>query len=211
MWSTCWTEAVRGVLPLAVATLLLQGCGTVGGSVPEPPGATEALVLSPAAEQRWRQALAAREVGDSGKAREGFLRLNAEYPQLAGPLVNLAILAAEDEDTAAARQLLEQAAAVCTACAPVWNELGVVERREGRFAAAEQAYLKAIEADPDYPLPYFNLGVLYELYWQRPAQAANWYERYIERGPHLNCDQDVAAWVTDLRRRAELLSRTEGG
>lgn len=210
MSSSCWTDVGRRALSLAAATLLLHGCGMVGGAAPEPVAAAEEFVLPPAAEQRWRQALAARAAGDSRAAREGFLRLNGEYPQLAGPLVNLAILAVEEGDAAGARRLLEQAATVCTACAPVWNELGVLERRQGHFDAAEQAYLRAIEADPGYPLPYFNLGVLHELYWQRPGQAANWYERYLERGPDLDSDQEVRAWVSDLRRRAELLSRTEG-
>jgi tetratricopeptide (TPR) repeat protein len=196
---------------LLLAGALASGCGSVGlniGQAPDPgDGAAADQGLPQEVMARFQQAVAQRESGNDAAAAAGFERLVRDYPALAGPKVNLAILKAEAGDLQAARALLERATAVCSRCGPAWNELGVLERRQGNFAAAEQAYLRAIEADDGYALPYFNLGVLYELYQQRPAQAANYYERYLELDVTLDSEREIRPWVMDLRRRAEMLSQ----
>lgn len=207
-----WTSLrwIRVSLLFLVAALA-SGCGSVGmiiGAAPDPGEVgTADQGLPQEVLSRFQQAVAQRESGNDAAAAAGFERLVREYPALAGPKVNLAILKAEAGDEQAARALLEGATATCTRCGPAWNELGVLERRQGNFAAAEQAYLRAIEADDGYALPYFNLGVLYELYQQRPAQAANYYERYLELDVTLDSEREIRPWVMDLRRRAEMLSQ----
>lgn len=197
-----------GLLLLAA---LASGCGSVGmiiGAAPDPgDGAAADQGLPQEVLARFQQSVAQRESGNDAAATAGFERLVSDYPGLAGPKVNLAILKAEAGDEQAARALLENATTVCAQCGPAWNELGVLERRQGNFAAAEQAYLRAIEADDGYALPYFNLGVLYELYQQRPAQAANYYERYLELDVTPDSEREIRSWVMDLRRRAEMLSQ----
>ena len=202
-----WTRASGLLLGAALAS----GCGSVGmivGTAPDPgDGAAADQGLPQEVLSRFQQAVDQRESGNDGAAAAGFERLVSDYPGLAGPKVNLAILKAEAGDTQSARALLENATTVCTRCGPAWNELGVLERRQGNFAAAEQAYLRAIETDDGYALPYFNLGVLYELYQQRPAQAANYYERYLELDVTRDSEREIRPWVMDLRRRAEMLSQ----
>ena len=202
-----WTRTSALLLVAALAS----GCGSVGKIIGAGPAAGEAAMadqgLPPEVQVRFQQAVAQRESGNDAAAAVGFEQLVGDYPGLAGPKINLAILKAEAGDEQSARTLLEQATTVCTRCGPAWNELGVLERRQGNFAAAEQAYLRAIEADDGYALPYFNLGVLYELYQQHPAQAANYYERYLELDVTRDSEQEIRPWVTDLRRRAEMLSQ----
>ena len=202
-----WTR----VSLLLLVAALASGCGSVGRIVGMAPDSGDGVAADQGLPQevlvRFQQAVAERESGNDAAAAAGFERLVRDYPGLAGPKVNLAILRIQAGDEQAARTLLEQATRVCTACGPTWNELGVLERRQGNFAAAEQAYLRAIEADDGYALPYFNLGVLYELYQQRPAQAANYYERYLELDVTLDSEREIRPWVVDLRRRAETLSQ----
>ena len=67
------------------------------------------------------------------------------------------------------------------------------------------AYLKAVDADPDYELPHYNLGVLNELYFQRLDIALEHYENY--QALHGE-DKQVDKWITDLTRRVAASQRT---
>ena len=73
-------------------------------------------------------------------------------------------------------------------------------RRTGRFADAEQAYQRAVAADPAYASAYRNLGVLYDLYLQSPERALPMYLRYQELSG--GADKQVAEWIKDVSRRA---------
>jgi tetratricopeptide (TPR) repeat protein len=84
----------------------------------------------------------------------------------------------------------------------------VLGRQQGRFTDAEQAYLRAIELQPDYAPAYYNLAVLYELYIPRPELALQNYERYLQVGGEEGASADVAKWVADLRRRVGTTAKT---
>ena len=85
------------------------------------------------------------------------------------------------------------------------NQLGMTLRRQGKFEAAESAYLKAIEASPDYALAHYNLGVLNDLYLRRYDQALVHYERYQALAGE---DEQVSRWIADLKRRVDANQRT---
>jgi tetratricopeptide (TPR) repeat protein len=78
------------------------------------------------------------------------------------------------------------------------NELGIVERKLGKFAEAEAAYQRTIAAEPNYAPAHLNLGVLYDLYLAEPQKALGEFERYIEIAGE---NKQVAGWVVELRKR----------
>lgn len=190
-----------------LAAVLAGGCSLVGGD----PAADEATLAaasgpSPAVLAEYSAAVAQLQAGD-GAADSALQSLSAAHPELAGPLLNLALLRMRQSDEAAAREYFGKAAATCTSCAPVWNGLGVLNRQQGQFREAEQAYLKAIELDPGYALAYYNLAVLYDIYIQRPEQALANYQQYLS----LTADEgnaEVERWIADLRRRVSTMPTT---
>lgn len=143
--------------------------------------------------------LAAR---DFGAAEAGFDRLAAEYPGLAGPIVNLAIVYRQTGRQDAARAALERALAIDPAHPAANNELGVLLREAGEFAAAEAAYRRAIAADAGHALAHYNLGVLLDLYLRRQDEALEQYQIYQTLAAEP--DPEVDFWVVDLRRRLGL-------
>ena len=185
---------------------LLAACGS-GGARPEA-GAQLEAAPAPTVVADYQQALALLDGGDEAGAQARLQSLADSHPGYAGPLVNLALLRARQDELEAAAALLERAVAVCANCAAAWNELGVVQRRQGRFNDAERSYLAAIAADPDYSNAHFNLGVLYELYLQRPELALDQYARYRELQAGEPGAVDVDKWMTDLKRRAGVVERT---
>jgi tetratricopeptide (TPR) repeat protein len=52
--------------------------------------------------------------------------------------------------------------------------------QEHFFTLSENAYLRAIELDPDYPKPRYGLGVLYTFELDRPAEAIPHLTRYLQ-------------------------------
>lgn len=83
--------------------------------------------------------------------------------------------------------------------APAMTGLALAYRNTGRFALAEQAYRAALQADPDYAPAMLNLGVLFDLYLQRPVEALERYEAYQARLPQP--DERVAGWIKELEIR----------
>lgn len=206
-----WTDNVGGAVLrgflLALGVSALAACATPGGSrthAPAPPGASPP---SPELQASYDTLLARLQSGDAA-ALADLEQFSARHPDLAGPLLNLGLARAKAGDEPAAQQYFQRATEVCARCGPAWNELGVLGRRQGRFADAEQAYLRAIQLEPDYAPAYYNLGVLYELYLPRPELALQNYERYLELGGADGVSNDVEKWVADLRRRVGATPKT---
>jgi tetratricopeptide (TPR) repeat protein len=155
---------------------------------------------APEVQARFAELVGRLQAGEPG-ALADLEEFSADHPDLAGPLVGLGIARSRDGDEAAARDFFERATRVCARCGPAWNELGVLARQQGRFADAEQAYLKAVELQPGFAPAHFNLAMLYELYMPRPELALQNYERYLELAGPGDAGADVEKWVADLRRR----------
>lgn len=190
------------------AAMLGAGCSLVGGdNAPEAAALAVETGPAPAVMAEYSAALAQLQSGDEAVAGSSLQAFSAAHPELAGPLLNLALLRMREGDEAAATALLEQAGAVCSRCAPVWNGRGVLYRRQGRFAEAEQAYLQAIELEPGYALAWYNLAVFYDLYAQRPELALKNYEQYLSLGGDEG-QAEVERWIADLRRRVSTTPTT---
>ena len=197
-----WTDAVFRTALLMWCASALTACGSLSPAAGAPSGANLVSQAPPSPELQLRyDALVSRlQAGDAAALAE-MAAFSTAHPELAGPLLNLGLARARAGDEAAARTLFERATAVCSHCGSVWNELGVLDRQQGRFAEAEQAYRRAIELEPDYAAAYYNLAVLYELYIPRPDLALEHYERYLQIAGSDDRGRDVEKWVADLRRR----------
>lgn len=188
MWRLGWTEAGR-IGGLVLAALLLTAPLRAAEPAPDP----ELLA-------RYEAALALLRQGDDAGAAGLLESLVAAHPDLAGPLFNLAAIRRRAGDDEGALALLARAGAVCQRCGPVWNQVGTLQRGQGRFADAEAAYQQAIRLEPDYAPAHYNLAVLYELYLQQPARALEGYQRYLTLAPG-DDSVEVEKWVADLTRR----------
>lgn len=182
--------------PLAALALALLLAGCAASRAPR----------EAADDARFARVEAAMADGRREEARTLLAALAADYPTLAGPLVNLGILAAADGRDEEAESAFRQALAMEPGHAVAWAELGIVLRRQGRFGEADAAYRAALEAAPDYALAWRNRGVLLDLYLDRPGEALDCYERYLALGDQR--DAEVTAWVAELRLR--LSSRVAG-
>ncbi|MCR9141225.1 MAG: hypothetical protein NXI24_03170 [bacterium] len=83
----------------------------------------------------------------------------------------------QDPEDARASSALENPASAAD-----WNDRAVLDARLQRLAAAEEAFVQAIQLEPDASLSYLNLGRLY-LLLDESEQARNNYARLAARSP----------------------------
>ncbi len=184
--------------------ILCHGCSTSGSVRSADEAEIDAetvleIIVSPAAQSAYDDALAAMDSGDLVEAELGLEQFILEYPDFPGAYVNLAIIYEHDGRFEEAHSMLNRALTLEPTHAVASNRLGILLRKQGKFAEAEQAYLRAIESNPAYALAHHNLGVLLDLYLYRPAEALQHYRRYQEL--LVEPDAAVERWIIDLERR----------
>jgi len=163
-------------------------------TTPAQAAAAAAPVKDP--QTRFDEALAAYKAKNFKLAREGFTSLAKEHPELSGPLTNLGILEAKANNRPAAIAQFSRAVAANPDNAIAYNWLGILYRESRDYARAEQAYLRSLTLKPNEPAVVLNLGILYDVYLKRPAQALERYREYqqLTGGKELK----VTAWIKAL-------------
>ncbi len=144
---------------LHLADALLE-LGRTGESLAS---AREALRLAPD-DPRARFAFVRagiRAAGDEERADAAAMLadLPDSLPWHAPDLVDLAAWQAEREDFAGAGTTLDRAARLDPALARVPFQRGLLELRQGRPAAAADAFARAVELDPEGAANHLNLGI----------------------------------------------------
>ena len=163
---------------------------------------TSAVVEIPAEAQRqYGEALMELETGEFAAAAAQFELFVQHYPDYAAAYINLAIIHVQQERDNDALLMLSRALEIDSTNPVALNQLGLLKRRSGDFAAAEKAWRSAIEANPDYAYAWYNLGVLYDLYLQNLPAALEHYQAYQDLGDSADSDVTVARWIADLKSR----------
>lgn len=150
------------------------------------------------AAPEFARAVGLMRAGDATQAALEFQLMTEAYPELPGPYVNLAILHRKAGKLADAEAVLRSGGERAAPSALLWTELGVTLRQAGKFAAAREAYEKAIAIDRNYAAAHRNLGVLLDLYLNDPVNAQTAFETYKSLTGE---DKPVSGWIAELRQR----------
>ena len=145
------------------------------------------------------QAVTAMREGRMGDAEIVLLEITVDQPELAGPWINLGRLYVALQQPEEARRAFESAIRANPRNCTAYNELGVLSRQVGDFAAAEEHYRTCLAQTPSFRDAYLNLGILYELYLGKLPEALQAYKRY--QSLRSEPDRRVQGWVMDLQRR----------
>lgn len=208
----CW-------LLVAVFALVAAGCssmpsvpgfGSISNSKADTASASDSRIgkrrgaapqpnVKPANREAFAQALAAIEAERWPEAEPLLRRVTSDQPKLAGPWVNLAQVYVATEQLDDAHMALSQALKANPDHCAARNQLGVLSRQAGDFAAAEDHYKRCLSGEPDNETVVLNLGILYELYLGRLPEALAAYRQYQDLSD--SEDRKVKGWVMDLERR----------
>jgi len=178
--------------------VLLSGCAQeVVREVAKP--SKPQVVLAAADKQAYKQALGYIKSKKLKQAESILNKLLKTYPDAAGPLANMGIIYVRKNKLDKASEYFVKALAVNEKLVQVRNHLAVIYRKKGKFSEAKDMLDAAIAADPYYANAYYNLGILYELYLQKPEKALENYQLYLDLKK--NGDKQVTQWVSLLQRQ----------
>lgn len=130
------------------------------------------------------------------------------YPQLSGPYANLGAIYSQMKNWELAVNYLERAKAKNYRNYKILSQLGLAYRHMGEFKKAEEAYVQAINFEPNADFNYLNLGILYDIYMGDLSRAKIQYEKYqsLQSEP----DRNVSGWIVDINRRSESAMQVAG-
>ena len=79
-----------------------------------------------------------------------------------------------------------------------YNNRGMTLRENGEFKKAEEDFKRSIALKPDFSSAVLNLGILYELYLGKFADALKNYKEYVKLGGDR---KEVLSWIEMLEKR----------
>lgn len=123
-------------------------------------------------------------------------------PGLSGPWVMRGNIALDNDDLEAAKVHFGKAIEINEKNINAYLPLAKIQRELGQFIEAQNTYAKALSVWPDFPEAHLNLGILYDLYLNKPAQAQKHMEAYVflVKEP----TQKVSVWLNEIRQRTGL-------
>ena len=149
-------------------------------------------------QRDFDQALQLLQAEQYDAAIEVLTKVIEQEKRLTAPYINLAMAYRQKGDDKLAENYLLKALEIDQAQPVANNELGIIYRKQGRFADAKNAYTKALAENPDYLPVIRNLGILCDLYLRDVQCALEQFEKYQERVPD---DKTIKIWIADLKTR----------
>lgn len=131
---------------------------------------------------------------------EGLLqKIITANPRLSGAHLNLGLVYRAQQENNRASQAFSDAIAANHTNLDAYNQLAILQRESGDFAAAESNYKKALSVWPYHAESHKNIAILYDLYLGKSAEALPHYEAYLQLiGGE---DKQAKSWIADLQRR----------
>ncbi len=130
----------------------------------------------------YKAGMAAMRVGEFSVA-ERHLSRSLRYGGGVESAQQLATLYLQTSNYARAVQVLKFLLDTGLSKQPIYNNLGTALMYAGEVLDAESYLLIAQQMNPADPIPYVNLGVLYDRYIKRPALSIEFYGCYLQLAP----------------------------
>ncbi len=186
-------QSAESSAPIQLASILPPGPVTPNPYLRDSPR------IGAAVREDFEQAANAMAAKRWPQAEQLLTRLSREQPRYSGIWLNLGLVYRATGETAKAEAAFRQALTVNRNNLDACNQLAILRREAGDFAGAEQLYRQALDIWPFHADSHRNLGILYDLYLGREAEALQHYEAYksLTEGE----DRELDSWIADLQRR----------
>jgi Tfp pilus assembly protein PilF len=125
-------------------------------------------------------------------------KVTEQAPSSAAARIDLVIGYARAGDMERAEASLGKALESNARHPAAYNEVGMVQRRNGQFKKARESYEAALAQSAEFSYAHKNLAILCDLYFGDYKCALEHYEAYNHLVP---TDGDVVKWIADLRKR----------
>jgi tetratricopeptide (TPR) repeat protein len=141
---------------------------------------------------------------DPQQAERLYLQAIDEVDDFEAAYFNLLKLQFEQQNKAQLNQYYQQVRTKQIASARIENLMAVYYRQQSDFDKAKTHYQRALAIDETHLASLKNIGILYELYLQQPAQALDYYQRYQQALALIEQqDKQIDNWITDLQSQLQ--------
>jgi tetratricopeptide (TPR) repeat protein len=154
---------------------------------------------------QFQGALLLKQQGKLSLARERFIALSEQHPNLSGVWLQLALLVKQQDNDDMQQQHRDMTRYLNNAISAnplnylAHNEFALVLRQQGQFQQALSHYESAIKSWPAFAVGYLNRGILYDLYMGRKSLALVDYELYQALSD--DNSRQLKGWIIDLKRQ----------
>jgi tetratricopeptide (TPR) repeat protein len=154
---------------------------------------------------QFQAALLLKQQGKLSLARERFIALSEQLPNLSGVWLQLALLAKQQDNDDMQQQHKDMTRYLNNAISAnplnylAHNEFALVLRQQGQFQQALSHYELAIKSWPAFAVGYLNRGILYDLYLGRKSLGLVDYELYQALSD--DNSRQLKGWIIDLKRQ----------
>lgn len=154
---------------------------------------------------QFQEALLLKQQGKLVQARDRFIALSEQHPDLSGVWLQLALLIKLQDNNDIQQQqknmvrYLNNAISANSLNYLAHNELALVLRQQGQFQQALSHYESAIKSWPAFAVGYLNRGILYDLYMGKKSLALADYELYQALSD--DDSRQLKGWIIDLKRQ----------
>jgi Tfp pilus assembly protein PilF len=174
----------------------VSGCATQPGASSR--YKSEDVDVSSDVQKEFDQALILLEQEQYDAAISVLNSVVEKEKRLTAPYINLAMAYRHKGEDKLAEENLLKALAIDRTQPVASNELGILYRKQGRFADAKQVYISTLSEYPDYLPVIKNLGILCDIYMRDPQCALEQFEKYQKQVPD---DKTIEIWIADLKTR----------
>ena len=150
-------------------------------------------------QQNFTDATRAMRNKHWAQAESLLQKVIGENSSLSGAHLNLGLVYRAQNENKRAEQAFNNAIAANHTNLDAYNQLAILQREQGNFAAAEANYKKALSLWPYHPESHKNIAILYDLYMGKSAEALPHYEAYLQLIG--GDDKQALSWIADLQRR----------
>lgn len=154
---------------------------------------------------QFQGALLLKQQGKLSQARDRFIALSEQHPDLSGVWLQLALLVKLQDNDDMQQQHKDMTRYLNNAISAnplnylAHNEFALVLRQQGQFKQALNHYEFAIKSWPAFAEGYLNRGILYDLYMGRKSLALVDYELYQALSD--DNSRQLKGWIIDLKRQ----------
>lgn len=149
--------------------------------------------------ENYRNALKALRKNKLDQAENILIEFIDSQPELAGPWANLGLVYYKKNKIKEAEKALNKALKLNPKNSYAYNLLGIIENKKGEFKNAEKNYLLAISNKRNYANAYYNIALLYDIYFHEIRKSIIYYKRYLmlikNKG---KSDQQTVDWLEQL-------------
>lgn len=128
----------------------------------------------------FKQAITSLENNDFKKAELILKKLTDENPEISGPWANLGLIYFKNTQYTKSLYAVNMALRLNPANPYALNLSAMLASKDGDINRARTLYARALEVKQDYAIAFYNLALLYDVYYQDVNTASKYYRHYLK-------------------------------